>query len=275
MTSISPWDRVCLARHSARPRTSDYLFKALDDFVPLRGDRAFADDPALLGGFGQIQEQQFVIMGQEKGSDTSTRLAHNFGMMHPEGYRKALRLMKLAEKFRKPIVCLIDTPGAHPGLQAEERGQGWSIAQNLKSMIALQVPILSLIIGEGCSGGALGLGVADEIGMLENSYYSVISPEGCAEILWRDREAKQRAAEVLQLTAPQQLKLGVIDAVLKEPLSGAHCCPQDVFQTVRSYIHTRLIALSALSTDQLLLNRQHRFRNMGHLFFRTKKEAVG
>ncbi len=263
--SLSAWDRVLLARHSARPRSSDYIGGALDHFAELRGDRLFADDRALIGGMGQIGDQQFVFLGQEKGTDTPTRLLRNFGMMHPEGYRKAHRLMKMAEKFNKPLVCLIDTPGAHPGLQAEERGQGWAIAQNLKAMALLRVPILAIIIGEGCSGGALGIGVADVMGMLENSYYSVISPEGCAEILWRDGGAKKRAAEKLQLTADLQKRLKMIDQVLREPEGGAHCDPAAMIKAVRTFITTQLTRLLSKSADELVQTRYQRYRAMGQL----------
>lgn len=262
--TLSAWDRVLLARHTSRPRTNDYLYGALDDFAELRGDRTYADDRSLIGGFGQIEERHFVILGQEKGKDISTRLLHNFGMMHPEGYRKATRLMKLAEKFNKPLVCLIDTPGAFAGLGAEERGQGWAIAQSLMVMASLRVPILGIIIGEGCSGGALGIGVADILGMLENSYYSVISPEGCAEILWRDVRMKKRASEVLRLTADHQAHFATADVVLKEPEGGAHLDPATMIANVRSFIKAQLDSLLLKSADVLVKERYRRYRAFGY-----------
>lgn len=262
-STLTAWERVEIARHPNRPKSSDYIQRSFDAFVELHGDRAFADDAALLGGLGRIEGRSCVVLGQEKGRDTHSRLKRNFGMLQPEGYRKALRLMKLGEKFGLPVICLIDTPGAHPGLEAEERGQGWAIAQNLKEMAQLKVPIISLIIGEGCSGGALGIGLADTVAMLQHSYYSVISPEGCASILWRTDSAKQQAAERLQLTSERLLALGVVDTILQEPPLGAHLDPRQLFADVRGFLTAQLESLSRLAVDELLDRRYGKFRHLG------------
>lgn len=261
--TLTAWERVEIARHPDRPKTSDYLQRSIDTFTELHGDRTFADDPALIGGLGCVDGIACVFLGQEKGRDTHSRVRRNFGMLQPEGFRKALRLMKLAEKFGLPVVSFIDTPGAYPGLEAEERGQGWAISQNLKAMAQLKVPIISLIIGEGCSGGALGIGVADRLAMLEHSYYSVISPEGCASILWRSKSAKQQAAERLQLTSERLLSLKIVDAVLPEHPLGAHLNAVQLFTDVRRYLVDQLDQLKHLPLDALLEKRYEKFRRFG------------
>src|SRR3989337_3319738 len=220
--NLTGWQRVQLSRHPDRPYTLDYIYEITSDFIELHGDRTVADDKAMIGGFGSIDGQTFMLIGQQKGRNTKQRQLRNFGMANPEGYRKALRLMKMAEKFDKPIVTLIDTPGAFPGLEAEERGQGEAIARNLKEMIRLKVPVICVIIGEGASGGALGIGIGDRVYMLENTWYSVISPESCSSILWRSWEMKERAAEALKLTPNDMLGNKLIDGIIPEPLGGAH-----------------------------------------------------
>ncbi|MGH7600109.1 MAG: acetyl-CoA carboxylase carboxyltransferase subunit alpha, partial [bacterium] len=221
-SSLTRWQRVQLARHPQRPYTLDYIERMMADFVELHGDRAFGDDPALICGTGRLGPKKIFIVGQQKGRDTKQKLYRNFGMPHPEGYRKALRVMKLAAKFRRPIICLVDTPGAYPGIGAEERGQAEAIARNLFEMSHLPVPIIIVIIGEGASGGALGIAVGDRVLMMENTWYSVISPEGCAAILWHDSTKAEQAAEAMKLTAGDLLQLGVIDDIIREPLGGAH-----------------------------------------------------
>lgn len=221
-SELTPWDHVQICRHPSRPRTIDYLKHLMKNFMELAGDRTYGDDHSIIGGLAEIDSLRCVVLGQEKGNDTASRVFRNFGMLNPEGFRKALRLMKLAEKFSLPIVTFLDTPGANPVLEAEERGQGWAIAMNLREMARLKVPIVVIVIGEGCSGGALGLGVGDVVAMLEHSYYSVISPEGCASILYKDAAKKIESADNLKLTSEDLLNLGVIDAIIKEPLGGAH-----------------------------------------------------
>lgn len=220
--NLTGWQRVQLSRHPDRPYTLDYIYEITTDFIELHGDRTVADDKAMIGGFGTIEGQTYMLIGQQKGRNTKQRQMRNFGMANPEGYRKALRLMKLAEKFNKPIVTFIDTPGAFPGLEAEERGQGEAIARNLKEMFMLKVPVICIVIGEGASGGALGIAIGDRVMMLENTWYSVISPESCSSILWRSWDYKEQAAEVLKLTAKDMLSLKLIDGIIKEPLGGAH-----------------------------------------------------
>ena len=234
-----------------------------DDFQELHGDRLYGDDGAIIGGVGYIEGEKCVIIGQEKGKDTESRLQRNFGMPHPEGYRKALRLMKFAEKFELPIVTLIDTAGAFPGLAAEERGQGSAIATNLLSMAQIRVPIICVLIGEGCSGGALGIGVGDVIGMLEHSYYSVISPEGCASILWKDAKMNAHAAEVLKIHAEDLIEFGIIDQIIKEPAGGAHLDTALTFNAVKQFITKQIKSLSGKATHELLENRYQKFRKMG------------
>lgn len=262
-TNLTPWQKVQIARHPDRPRTLDYLDHVFHDFLELHGDRHFRDDLAVVGGFACLDNHKVMVIGQQKGRDTKENIARNFGMPHPEGYRKALRLMKLAEKFKLPLICFIDTQGAYPGVGAEERGQAWAIAENLMEMSCLATPILVVNIGEGCSGGALAIGVGDKILMLENAYYSVITPEGCASILWGDASKAQEAAEALQLTADNCLKLGVIDGIIKEPLGGAHRNPQLVDREIRKELLRALKELKGIKLDKLVEARYEKFRKMG------------
>ena len=235
----------------------------IDDFVELHGDREFGDDPALIGGLGKFDGRSVVVIGHQKGKDTEENLARNFGMAHPEGYRKALRLMKLAERFHIPVISLIDTPGAHPGIESEERGQAKAIAQNLMEIFSLHTPIVCIIIGEGGSGGALGIGVADFISMLENSIYSVISPEGCAAILWKSQDAKKEAAKTLKLTAADLLHMKIIDEVIAEPLGGAHRNPEETIKNVEKSLKNSLKKLNQIPIEELLHLRYEKFRKMG------------
>jgi acetyl-CoA carboxylase carboxyl transferase subunit alpha len=261
--NLTAWQRVQISRHPQRPYTLDYINMMMTDFVELHGDRLFADDKALIAGFAKLDNQKIVVIGHQKGRDTKENLKRNFGCAHPEGYRKALRVMQLAQDFNLPIVIFIDTPGAYPGIGAEERGQAQAIALNLREMARLAVPILAIIIGEGGSGGALGIGVADKIYVLENAYYSVISPEGCAAILWKSGAKRQEAAEVLKLTAQDLLKLGIIDEVIPEPLGGAHRNPQQMAEVLKAVIKSGLRVLSAQTKETLLQIRYQKFRNMG------------
>lgn len=262
-SSLTPWERIQICRHPERPKTLDYIENICDDFIPFCGDRTFGDDQALIGGLATIDGKPVMLIGQEKGKDTESRLKHNFGCVNPEGFRKALRLMKLAEKFSLPIVSLLDTQGAFCGLTAEERGQGWAIAHNLREMASIETPIVILVIGEGASGGALGIGVGDCIGMLEHAYYSVISPEGCASILWKDVSKKAEAAQALKLNAEDLLEFKIIDSIIEEPLGGAHHDPQAMCHTVKAFILNRLDALADFSSDELLQMRYEKFRQMG------------
>ena len=261
---LSAWQKVQLSRHPARPYALDYI-NALTDgtFMELHGDRQFADDKAMIGGLGKIGKQSYMFIGTQKGYNTKTRQYRNFGMANPEGYRKALRLMKSADKFQVPIVCLIDTPGAYPGLEAEERGQGEAIARNIMDMMSISVPIIVLIIGEGASGGALGIGVGDHICMLENTWYSVISPESCSSILWRSWEYKEQAAEVLNLTSADMLKAKLIDKIISEPLGGAHFDREKTFEIVKKEIQTTYRKLSKLEDKQRIKARREKFYGMG------------
>ena len=260
---LSRWQRVQLARHPDRPFTLDYIYGMTESFVELHGDRAFKDDKAVVGGLAQIGQHKVVILGQQKGRDTKSNVYRNFGMMNPEGYRKALRLFKLAEKFNRPVITLIDTPGAFPGLEAEERGQAEAIARNLFEMSKLKVPIIVVIIGEGASGGALGIGVGDRILMLENCWYSVISPESCSSILWRSWEYKEQAAEALKLTAPDLLEQGIIDRIIKEPLGGAHKNHKEVTDTLKAALIEELDELIKIKPEKLVDNRIEKFGKMG------------
>lgn len=262
--NLTPWQRVQLSRHPNRPYTMDYI-KAIcgDSFLELHGDRNFKDDKAMVGGLGKIGDQSYMFVGQQKGYNTKTRQYRNFGMANPEGYRKALRLFKSAEKFGVPVVCLIDTPGAFPGLEAEERGQGEAIARNILEMTRLKVPIIVVIIGEGASGGALGIGVGDRVLMLENTWYSVISPESCSSILWRSWEFKEVAAEALKLTATDMKKQKLIDIIVKEPLGGAHTNREDTFKTVAIAIDKEYNALKDLSPKDLVEKRMDKYSEMG------------
>ncbi|MFA5117842.1 MAG: acetyl-CoA carboxylase carboxyltransferase subunit alpha [Candidatus Omnitrophota bacterium] len=260
---LTPWQRVQLARHPHRPYTLDYIALMMTDFIELHGDRSFADDKALIGGFATINKQKVMVMGHQKGRDTKENLKRNFGCAHPEGYRKALRLMQIADKFNLPIVVLVDTPGAYPGIGAEERGQAQAIALNLREMTVLAVPIITIVIGEGGSGGALGVGVADKVCVLENAYYSVISPEGCAAILWKSSSKAPEAAAALKLTGEDLLKMGIIDEVIPEPLGGAHRDPQKMAAVLKERIEKNLKELLSLKKDELLKLRYQKFRNIG------------
>jgi acetyl-CoA carboxylase carboxyl transferase subunit alpha len=260
---LTRWQKVQLARHPRRPYTLDYIELMTTDFIEIHGDRYFADDKAMVGGFARIDGKPVLIVGQQKGRDTKQKLFRNFGMANPEGYRKALRLFRLAEKFNKPIVILIDTPGAFPGIGAEERGQAEAIARNLREMSILKVPIVIVIIGEGASGGALGIGIGDKIYMLEYSWYSVISPEGCAAILWRDASKAPEAAEALKLTSNDLLDLGIIDKIIPEPPGGAHNNFQAMAVILKDEILRALAELEALPMDVLLQKRLGKFRQMG------------
>lgn len=261
--NLNAWQRIQIARHPKRPYTLDYINLIATDFIELHGDRLFANDKAIVTGFAKIDSQKVCFIGHQKGRNTKENLIRNFGCAHPEGYRKAIRIMKLAEKFKIPIVIFIDTPGAYPGIGAEERGQAHSIAYNLREMSRLTIPVIVFVIGEGGSGGALGIGFGDRVCVLENAYYSVISPEGCAAILWRDKNKAPDAAEALKLTAKDLYKLGIIDEVINEPLGGAHrnpeACAMDIKKTTLKYIHQ----LKQLTTEQLLDYRYQKFRKIG------------
>ncbi len=261
--SLTPWQKIQIARHPKRPYTTDYIHMIMVDFVELHGDRMFQDDKAMIGGFAKIDGEKVMVIGHQKGRDTKENLMRNFGSAHPEGYRKAMRLMKLAEKFNAPIVTFIDTPGAYPGIGAEERGQANSIAHNLMEMISLKVPVVVVVIGEGGSGGALGIGIGDRVYVMENAYYSVISPEGCAAILWKDRLKAPEAAEVLKLTAKDLIKLEIIDGEIPEPMGGAHRDPEKTAQAVKKCIKKALKELKTVPVDKLLEKRYKKFRNMG------------
>ncbi|WP_310992654.1 acetyl-CoA carboxylase carboxyltransferase subunit alpha [Aequorivita marina] len=262
--NLTPWQRVQLSRHPNRPYTMDYINAICgDSFLELHGDRNFKDDKAMVGGLGKIGDQSYMFLGQQKGYNTKTRQYRNFGMANPEGYRKALRLMKSAEKFNLPVVCFVDTPGAFPGLEAEERGQGEAIARNILEMTRLKVPIIVVIIGEGASGGALGIGVGDKVLMLENTWYSVISPESCSSILWRSWEYKEQAAAALKLTATDMKKLKLIDEIVKEPLGGAHSNREGTFSTVAKVIQKYYDTLKMLSPDELVKTRMDKYLEMG------------
>jgi acetyl-CoA carboxylase carboxyl transferase subunit alpha len=261
--NLTGWQRVQLSRHPDRPYTLDYIYEITTDFIELHGDRTVADDKAMIGGLGTIDGQTFMLIGQQKGRNTKQRQMRNFGMANPEGYRKALRLMKIAEKFNKPIVTFIDTPGAFPGLEAEERGQGEAIARNLKEMFMLKVPVICIIIGEGASGGALGIAIGDRVLMLENTWYSVISPESCSSILWRSWDYKEQAAEVLKLTARDMLNNKLIDGIIKEPLGGAHTDVKKMAEEVKKVILTNFNELSKLTPEERINQRIEKFCAMG------------
>ena len=263
--SLTPWQRVQIARHPKRPYTMDYINMAMIDFVEVHGDRMFSDDKAMIGGFAKIDGEKVLVLGHQKGRDTKENILRSFGSAHPEGYRKAMRMMELANKFDIPIVAFIDTPGAYPGIGAEERGQANSIAYNLREMMLLKVPIIVVVIGEGGSGGALGIGVGDRVYVMENAYYSVISPEGCAAILWKDRLKAPEAAEVLKLTAKDLLSLGLIDEEIPEPLGGAHRDPEKAAQNIKKVIKKALKELKLIPKDELLKLRYEKFRKMGNI----------
>ena len=262
-SNLTAWQKVQLARHPLRPYTLDYINLIMSDFMELHGDRLFSDDKAMICGLARIDKKKVVVMGHQKGRDTKENLKRNFGCAHPEGYRKALRIMQLAEEFQLPVIVFIDTPGAYPGIGAEERGQSHAIATNLREMMGINVPIMAIVIGEGGSGGALGVGIADRVAVLENSYYSVISPEGCAAILWKDGAKAPKAAEVLKLTGADLLKMGIIDEVIAEPLGGAHRDPAKIAQNVKEAVLRNLKELENLDRDALLKLRYKKFRSIG------------
>ncbi len=262
-SNLTPWQRIQLARHPERPLASDLIATLIDDFVELHGDRSFRDDPAIVAGLGRFCGRRVLVVGHRKGKDTAEKISCHFGSPHPEGYRKAMAKMKLAEKFELPIISIINTPGAYPGLGAEERGQAFVIARNLMDMAALKVPIVCVVIGEGGSGGALGIGVGNRILMLEHAYYSVISPEGCAAILWKSADHKEQAAEILKLTATDLLRFGIIDEIVPEPLGGAHRDPKQLAESLRDAIRRHLDDLHALDAEQLVRDRYAKFRRMG------------
>lgn len=261
--SLTRWQRVQLARHPERPYTLDYIYLMTQDFIELHGDRYYKDDKAIVGGFAKIDEYKVMIIGHQKGRDTKSNVYRNFGMPNPEGYRKALRLMKLAEKFNKPIITMLDTPGAFPGLEAEERGQAEAIARNLLEMSRIKVPIIVVIIGEGASGGALGIGVGDRILMLENCWYSVISPESCSSILWRSWDFKEQAAEALRLTAPDLVEQKIVDRIVPEPFGGAHKNHEEAALMLKKVLKEELAQLVKVKPDKLIDNRLEKFGKMG------------
>ncbi|KAB2895308.1 MAG: acetyl-CoA carboxylase carboxyltransferase subunit alpha [Chlorobi bacterium] len=261
--NLTRWQRVQIARHPERPYTLDYASHCFTDFIQLHGDRGFRDDPAIIGGMATLAGRSVMILGHQKGRDTKTNVYRNFGMPNPEGYRKAYRLMKLAEKFNLPVICFLDTPGAYPGIEAEERGQAEAIARNLVLMAGLRVPIVVCIVGEGASGGALGIGVGDRILMLENAWYSVIAPESCSSILWRSWDFKETAAEALKLTATDLSEVGIVDRIVPEPIGGAHRNPQAMFEEVQKVLSETLDELAALTPDELVVKRRTKFYAMG------------
>jgi acetyl-CoA carboxylase carboxyl transferase subunit alpha len=272
--NLTSWQRVMLARHPKRPYTLDYIRTVFSDFSELHGDRLYADDRAMVGGLAKLADRPVMVIGTQKGRDTKENILRNFGSAHPEGYRKALRLMRMAEKFGLPIITLIDTAGAYPGIGAEERHIAEAIAVNLREMTLLEVPIIALVIGEGGSGGALGIGVADRVLILENAYYSVISPEGCAAILWKDRAAAPKAAEALKITSKSLLELGLVDEIVPEPLGGAHNDPAATATTVQQHLLKQLAQLDGLSTSERLRQRYAKFRHYGH-FHETPAALAG
>lgn len=261
--SLTPWQTALIARHADRPFTLDYVQALMSDWVEIHGDRAYGDDPAIVAGLADFRGRPVVVVGHQKGRSTRERIRRNFGQPRPEGYRKALRAMQLAERFRLPILSFVDTPGAYPGIEAEERGQAEAIARNLLEMAVLRVPIVVTVTGEGGSGGALAVGIGDRILMLEHAVYSVISPEGCAAILWKDQGRKEEAAAAMRITAPELLRLGVIDAIVPEPLGGAHADPQEACMRVGEAIAKALRELSRIAPDKLVTERRKRFRHLG------------
>jgi acetyl-CoA carboxylase carboxyl transferase subunit alpha len=269
---LSSWQKVQLSRHPDRPYTLSYIERICTNFVELHGDRSFKDDKAIVGGFGQIDGQTVMILGQQKGNNTKTRQLRNFGMANPEGYRKALRLMKLAEKFNKPIITLVDTPGAYPGIEAEERGQGEAIAKNIIEMLRLKVPVICVIIGEGASGGAMGIGVGDRVYMMENTWYTVISPESCSSILWRSWDHKEKAAEELKLTSDHMLKFGLVDGVIPEPLGGAHWNHDEAASLLKEQIVKTIGDLKDIDPEIRIDQRIDKFSRMGFWEEMTEKD---
>lgn len=262
-SNLTRWQRVQLARHPQRPYTLDYIYKITENFVEIHGDRYYGDDKAIVGGFATIDGQSVVVIGHQKGRDTNSRKFRNFGMANPEGYRKAHRLMKLGEKFNIPVITLLDTPGAYPGLEAEERGQAEAIAKNLKMMATLKVPIISIVIGEGASGGAIGIGMGNEVYMMENTWYSVISPESCSSILWKTWDYKEQAAAVLKLTAEDLEDMNIIDGIIKEPLGGAHRDPDQAAKAVKKQLLESLDRLKKKSQEELVESRIEKYASMG------------
>lgn len=273
-SSLTPWERVQICRHPQRPRAVDYIKHLCEEFSELSGDRLYRDDQSIIAGLAKIGGVKFMVIAQEKGFDTESRLKRNFGMPHPEGYRKAMRCMRLAAKFKLPVLSLIDTPGAYAGLTAEERGQGWAIAQNLWEMARLPTPMIIVLIGEGCSGGALGIGIGDVIAMLQHAYYSVISPEGCASILWKDTSKKEIAAAALKMQAEDLLQMDVIDAIIEEPMGGAHIDPALTYSNVKKYVLDQWHMLKTIPIDALLEQRYQKFRKMGKFSIEEKTASV-
>jgi acetyl-CoA carboxylase carboxyl transferase subunit alpha len=273
-SQLTPWERVTICRHPARPKGIDYIRNLCEGFCELFGDRLFRDDPSIIAGLAKIDGVKFMIIAQEKGCDTKSRLQRNFGMPHPEGYRKAMRCMRLAAKFNLPVLCLIDTPGAYPGLAAEERGQGWAIANNLLEMARLPTPIIAILVGEGCSGGALGIGIGDVVAMLEHAYYSVISPEACSSILWRDTSKNEVAAKTLKMHVEDLLQFDIVDAMIEEPLGGAHHDPSAIYRNVKNYIIGQWNILKAVPIDALIEQRYQKYRRMGK-FAIEEKTPIG
>jgi len=262
-SKLSPWQKIQISRHPNRPTTLDYIAMIMEDFIPLAGDRLFGDDKALLTGFAKLEGKKIAIIGHQKGKDTKENIKRNFGCAHPEGYRKAMRVMRLAERFNIPIVCFVDTPGAYPGIGAEERGQAQAIAENIRDMFSIKTPILVIVIGEGGSGGALGIGVGDNVLIMEYAYYSVISPEGCAAILWKDASKREEAAKVLKLTAPDLLEMGIVDEIIIESEGGAHRGREYSAQNLKNAISKNLDKLSEFSLEELLNQRYQRYRKIG------------
>lgn len=273
--SLTSWQRVQLSRHPDRPYTMKYIDKMTTEFVELHGDRNVKDDKAMIGGFASLGGETVMIIGQQKGINTKMRQLRNFGMANPEGYRKALRLMRLAEKFNKPVITLIDTPGAYPGLEAEERGQGEAIARNIYEMIRLKVPVICVIIGEGASGGALGIGVGDKVFMMENTWYTVISPESCSSILWRSWDKKEVAAEQLRLTAEDMLRFGLVDGVVPEPLGGAHWDYAEAGRILKDFLKPVIAELKAIPADERCRQRIEKFSRMGFWEEKNEEQAAG
>jgi len=271
--NLTPWQKVQLARHPNRPRTLDYIQKIFEEFIELHGDRIYGDDPAIVSGIGKFQGISIGFVGHQKGKDTKENLVRKFGMAHPEGYRKALRIMKLAEKSHFPVITFIDTPGAHPDIEAETRGQALTISTNLMEMALLQTPILCIIIGEGGSGGALGIGVGDRVLMQEHSIYSVISPEGCASILWKDQKAVEEAAKALKLTADELFQMGIIDDIIPEPLGGAHRNWNKAIEIVSQYINKHLKELKTIKIEELVELRYQKYRKIGVFKIKEKPSS--
>lgn len=269
--NLTPWQRVQIARHPDRPYTFDYIRMMMTDFMEIHGDRQFADDLALVGGFAMIDDVKVMVMGHQKGRDTKENVMRNFGCAHPEGYRKAMRLMRIAEKFQMPIITLIDTPGAYPGVGAEERGQAQAIAENLKDMATIKTPIIAVVIGEGGSGGAIGIGVADKVCMLQHSYYSVISPEGCASILWRSSTKAPDAALALKINSEHLLEFGIVEEVIPEPSGGVHHDPVTVSKNLKKSLLKFIKELTSLSTEELVNKRYEKFRTVGAFVDKTVK----